>query len=100
MMISECVSVIEKSFQHLFYEKSLFIGHVEVLIHFPSIGIAVLEESNNNDNEDIDSLIDRLVHKELNAKAIYINSKESNFNVGNVINDILLTSGFEPGKTV
>lgn len=94
----EAIGIIKNAFCHLIYDEDIKIGEIKVLLHFPSIGIAVLEESCNcSGNESVACIEDLIVQKELGAKSIYLNMKEKNFNIGYVINDILIEAKFVPG---
>ncbi|BCT30417.1 hypothetical protein BVAD3_40910 (plasmid) [Bacillus velezensis] len=46
--------------------------------------------------ENIESFNKLKIQKELNAKPIYLDINDDNFNIGYVINDILLEAGFVP----
>lgn len=99
MGIYDVVSIIERSFTHLFYEKNLHIGNIEILLYFPTIGIAILEDINSDKGEDenvVNNLSEIVIEKELGADVIYLNTNHKNFNVGDIINDILLLAEFEP----
>lgn len=94
----DAIEIIRNSFSHLFYDENIKAGPVDVLLYFPTIGIAIVEmeseKSLNYDNvEDMNALY---IKKELCAKPIYLNLNEPNFNIGYIINDILLEARFEP----
>lgn len=98
----DAIEIIRNSFLHLMFEENIKVGSIDILLYFPSIGIAVLEPNKdrkhiqNEDNiEDMDELY---IKKELKAKPIYLDLEEDKFNIGFVINDILLEARFAPSE--
>jgi predicted P-loop ATPase len=73
-----------------------------VLLYFPSIGIAIIEPKIDRrhilNEENIKDMDELYIKKELNAKPIYLDLKEDKFNIGYVINDILLEAKFAPSE--
>lgn len=100
MNIDEAVTVIENTFTHLIYEKDIRIGNIKVLLYFPTIAVSILEESDRHSEADtidkVQSIVQGILEREIDAHPIYINIGNPNFNIGHVINEILLYAGFEP----
>lgn len=97
----EAIEIIKNSFCHLIYEENVQIGQFKIPLYFPSINIAILERrtvKESIENEKVECLVELAIQKELSAKAIYLNMHENNFNIGYVVNDILLEAGFIPTK--
>lgn len=93
----QVLEIIENSFMHLQYEKNIKVGNIEVLIYFPTAGVAVLESSKDvKSDEDVVDFKEAMIRKELSAEPIYLDMHDDNFNIGYVINDILLTAEFVP----
>ncbi|MEX3713409.1 hypothetical protein ABFV99_13475 [Cytobacillus horneckiae] len=95
---AEALEIIKSSFLHLIYEENLVVCSREVLLYFPSIGIAIIEpkDDRRTDNENIEDMDELYIKKELLAKPIYLDVNDKDFNVGYVINDILLEARFAP----
>lgn len=97
---AEALEIIKNSFLHLIYEENLMVNSREVLLYFPTIGIAVLEPKDGMrshvDNDNIEGMDELYIKKELSAKPVYLDLEEENFSIGYVINDILLEGRFVP----
>ncbi|MED2091773.1 hypothetical protein P4V66_29990, partial [Bacillus thuringiensis] len=59
----EAIEIIKNSFLHLMFEENVKVGSIDILLYFPSIGIAILEPKKDRkhllleDNiEDMDEL--------------------------------------------
>lgn len=39
----EAIEIIKNSFYHLVFEENVKVGSIDILLYFPSIGIAILE---------------------------------------------------------
>ncbi|MES9681721.1 hypothetical protein ABWK22_02150 [Gottfriedia acidiceleris] len=98
----DALEIIKNSFLHLIYEENIKVGPIDVLLYFPSIGIAVIEPDQDRlhirDDENIEDMNELYIKKELKAKPIYLDVNEKNFSVGYVINDILLEARFAPSE--
>ncbi|MFE7821413.1 hypothetical protein ACFU1R_24835 [Priestia megaterium] len=97
---SEVLEIIRNSFFHLMYEEDIKIGSTEVLLYFPTIGIVIIEPKRDRpdilDNENVEDMDELYIKRELGARPIYLDLEEDDFNVGNIINDILLEASFAP----
>lgn len=82
------------------YEEDIKIGSTEVLLYFPTIGIVIIEPKRDRpdilDNENVEDMDELYIKRELGARPIYLDLEEDDFNVGNIINDILLEARFAP----
>lgn len=96
MTKEQTIKIIENAFCHLIYDKNIKVNNIEVLIHFPTIGIALLDESPELDNDAIKDFNELLLMKEINAKPVYLDYDNNNFDVGYVINEILMEAEFVP----
>ena len=100
MNVEESLSVIENAFCHLIYEKDIQMGSIKVLLHFPSIGISILERSDDHVHsgpiDNIFSIVSSVLMKEVETSPVYLDAHKQNFNVGYVINEILMLAEFEP----
>ncbi|MEK1828892.1 hypothetical protein AAAC51_07025 [Priestia megaterium] len=96
---SEAVEIIKHAFIHLMYDEDMQVGSTNVLLYFPTIGIAVVEPKKDRpdlDNENVQDLEELYIKKELGAKVVPLDVEEEGFSVGFVINDILLEAQFAP----
>ena len=94
------MEIIRNSFIHLMYEENIKIGSTEVLLYFPTIGIAIIvpkkDRPDIRDNDNVEDMDELYIKRELGARPIYLDLEEKNFNVGYIINDILLLARFAP----
>lgn len=96
---TEALDVIKNTFYHLIFEENIKVGTTEVLLYFPTMGIAILESSENKshiDSENVEHLDEHLIRKELDAEPIYLDMDAPDFSIGFVLNEILLQVGFVP----
>ncbi|UOE58212.1 hypothetical protein [Cytobacillus oceanisediminis] len=92
----EALQIIKDTFGHFIYEENLMIGTTEVLLYFPTMGIAILEsEDKVISNNKVEDLNEHLIRKELDAKPIYLNLEQNN-PIGFILNDIIIEAGFIP----
>jgi hypothetical protein len=97
---AEAIEIIKNTFYHLIFEEEIKIGTGEVLLYFPTMGIAVLESSEEHSKLDIEivqCMHEHLIRRELNAKPVYLNLEEPGFSIGFVLNEILLEGRLFPG---
>ncbi len=98
----EAIEIIKNSFLHLMFEENVKVGSIDILLYFPSIGIAILEPKKDRKHllleDNIEDMDELYIKKELEAKPIYLDLEEDKFNVGFVINDILLEARFAPSE--
>lgn len=95
--IEESVEIIKASFSHLIYEEKKVFGDAHALLYFPSIGIGVFEADSEMKEQKIEKSLktfSRVLNK--NFVPVFINVAEEGFNVGQVIQDILLEGRFAP----
>lgn len=99
----QVLEIVKGSFMHLMHEENVQVCHINVLLYFPTIGIALVEldEAKKQvlDNDDIEDMNQLLLKKELEARPVYIDFSDENFHVGHVINDILMEAQFVPGDS-
>ncbi|HDR4736905.1 TPA: hypothetical protein QCR36_003956 [Bacillus cereus] len=98
----EAIEIIKNSFYHLMFEENVKVGSIDILLYFPSIGIAILEPKKDRKHllleDNIEDMDELYIKKELEAKPIYLDLEEDKFNIGFVINDILLEARFAPSE--
>lgn len=96
----EALEVIKNSFHHLIFEENIKVGNIEVLLYFPSLGLAIMEPDRDRmqalNNENVENMDEFILKRELSAKPLYLDLEEKDFNIGYVINDILLEARFAP----
>lgn len=98
MNIDESVKIIRAAFSHLIFEENQVFGDANALLYFPSIGIGVFEADNEMEEFRVKEVLAmKSVYTAEKIKPIFINIKEENYNVGQVIQDILLEGRFAPG---
>lgn len=103
MKKEEAVQIIKHTFYHLIFEENLKIGTTDILLYFPTMKIAVLESSGNFssiDNDNVKSLNEHVIKKELNALPVYLDLDDEDFSIGFVLNEILLEGRFLPGHVI
>ena len=91
------LEIIKTAFSHFIYEEEVYFGDERALIYFPSIGFALFEGKDEVSQRRIEQALEGhfLKTKHL-VRAIFINTEEEGYNVGYVIQDILLEGGFIP----
>lgn len=99
MNMNEAIEIIQHAFGHLIYDETEEEFEIEPLLYFPSISIAVFEAKSEIEEKAIEKMLVSAKKKNptLNTTPIFINTEQANFNVGDVIQDILLEGRFEPG---
>lgn len=94
------LEIIKGSFMHFLYEEDIEVGHIHVLLHFPTLGIALVELLDHKrhilDTEDVEDMDELILQKELNSKPIYVDFNSPDLHVGHLINDILMEGQFVP----
>lgn len=99
--ITDAIEVLITSFCHLNFEENIWIGNTEILLYFPTIGIAILESSPEKSrfiNDKLEDISEYMIRKKLNAEAIYLDVDDEDFCIGLIINELLLKGGFVPSS--
>ncbi|MFE4029306.1 hypothetical protein ACFX4N_24450 [Priestia sp. YIM B13551] len=97
----EAVEIIKHAFIHLMYEENVKVGSTNILLYFPTIGIALVEPKRDREdlqNDNVEDLDELYIKKELKARQIVVDFEDKDFSVGYIINDILLEARFVPGE--
>ena len=99
MNMNEAVEIIQHAFGHLINDETEEVFEIEPLLYFPSISVALFEAQSELEEKTIEKMLETTRKKgsTLNIKPIFINTEQPNFNVGDVIQDILFEGRFEPG---
>ena len=100
MNMNEAIEIIQHAFGHLIYDETEEGFETKPLLYFPSISIAVFEAKSELEEKTIEKMLVSARKKDpsLNTiRPIFINTEQADFNVGDVIQDILFEGRFEPG---
>lgn len=101
LKITDALEVLITSFCHLNFEENIWIGTLEILLYFPSIGIAIMESSPEKStfiNDKLENISEYMIRKKLNAEVIYLDVDDEDFCIGLIINELLLKAGFVPSS--
>jgi very-short-patch-repair endonuclease len=94
------ISIIQNAFAHIPSQTQFFIGKYRIDLYFPKEKIAVecdeKNHSNRNPNEEKER--ENYITEQLNCRFVRFNPNENCFNIGKVINQIIILTNPNPVK--